>query len=128
VFLGMLLLGGDFCGDTTWWGMLVVLFLSLEFSGNFAFPSLYVVSAFLVLVKLCSLVSLSLLLDLFLLVMIDLVVFRCGDGSVCCSCGFSVVPVRNLLVCMRHTNTRDKGDDKWSNIPTRKGFVKTLRR
>ena len=68
MFLGMLLLGGDFCGDTTWWGMLVVLFLSLEFSGNFAFPSLYVVSAFLVLVKLCSLVSLSLLLDLSLAV------------------------------------------------------------
>jgi len=31
--------GWRFCGDTMWWGMLVVLFLSLEFSGNFAFPS-----------------------------------------------------------------------------------------
>jgi len=26
-----------------------------------------------------------------------------------------------------HTNTREEGDDKWSNIPTRKDFVLTLR-
>ena len=63
--------GWRFCGDTMWWGMLVVLFLSLEFSGNFAFPPLYVVFALLVLVKVCSLVSLSLLLDRFLLVVVD---------------------------------------------------------
>ena len=63
--------GWRFYGDTMWWGMLVVLFLSLEFSGNFAFPPLYVVFALLVLVKVCSLVSLSLLLDLLLLVMVD---------------------------------------------------------
>ena len=31
--------GWRFCGVTMWWGMLVVLFLPLEFSGNFAFPS-----------------------------------------------------------------------------------------
>ena len=31
--------GWRFCGDTMWWGMLVVLFLSLVFSGNFAFFS-----------------------------------------------------------------------------------------
>jgi len=31
--------GWRFCDYTMWWGMLVVLFLSLEFSGNFAFPS-----------------------------------------------------------------------------------------
>jgi len=56
--------GWRFCGDTMWWGMLVVLFLSLEFSGNFAFPFCMWFFALLVLVRLCSLVSLSLLLDL----------------------------------------------------------------
>ena len=58
--------GWRFCGDTMWWGMLVILFLSLEFSGNFAFPSCMWFFALLVLVSLCSLVSLSLLLDRFL--------------------------------------------------------------
>jgi len=90
--------GWRFCGDTMWWGMLVVLFLSLEFSGNFAFPPLYVVFALLVLVKVCSLVSLSLLLDLLLLVMVDwwfsIVVMARSVVLV----GFCVVPLRNPLV------------------------------
>jgi len=63
--------GWRFCGDTMWWGMLIVLFLSLEFSGNFAFPSCTWFFALPVLVNLCSSVSLSLFLDRFLLVMVD---------------------------------------------------------
>ena len=54
--------GWRFCGDTMWWGMLVVLFFSLEFSGIFFFLLFPPVCGFalLVLVKLCSHVSLSL--------------------------------------------------------------------
>ena len=113
------------CGGECW---LFSSFL-LSFSGHIAFSFLYVVFALLVLVKLCSLVSLSLLLDLFftcgesnmdnffivfiVFLLMELffvcgvvtltcygrvVVFHCGDGSVCCSCRFCVVPVRNPLV------------------------------
>ena len=96
MFLGLLLLGGDFvvilCGGERW------LFFSLEFSGNFCFSLLYVVFALLVLVKLCSLFPLSLLLDLFFTCYGRLVVFRCGDGSVYCSCRFSVVVMARSIV------------------------------
>ena len=124
------------CGGERW------LFFSLEFSGNFCFSLLYVVFALLVLLKLCSFVSLSLLLDLFFTCYGRLVVFRCGDGSVYCSCStntrdkggdkWSNIPTRCstchllCLLCL-YTNTGDKGDDKWSNIHTRKDFVPTLR-
>jgi hypothetical protein len=61
--------------------MLVVFFLSLEFSGGFLFLP---VCGFvlLVFVELRTLVSLNLLLDLFTYG--RLVLFLCGVGSVCC--------------------------------------------
>jgi hypothetical protein len=85
-----------FDGDAMCWGMLVVFFLSLEFSEGLLFL-LVCGFALLVFVEVCTLVSLSLRLDLFTCCG-RLVVFRCGVGSVCCSCGFCVVPVRNPLV------------------------------
>ena len=98
VFLGLLLLGGDFvvilCGGECW---LFSSFL-LSFPWILLFPPVCGFFALPVLVDLCSLVSLSLFLDRFFTCCGRLVVFRCGDGSVCCSCRLCVVPVRNPLV------------------------------
>ena len=62
--------GWRFYGDTMWWGMLVVLFLSLEFSREFCFSLLYVVFALLVLAN-CVALFLYLCFWTFLLVMVD---------------------------------------------------------
>jgi len=90
--------GCCFWVEILWWYYVVGNVGSLPFSWvfrEFCFSLLYVVFALLVLVKLCSLVSLSLLLDLF----------TCGESNMDNFCCFYCFSSDGTVFCVWSGNT-----------------------